>query len=487
MLCTDAQGSTLHSGERRGSSMITSRRAASRQARVPAVLAGVLLLTGCAASRRALPTLTPWPTPIVSVKPTYKVQRGTVVDRFDLTGQVVPVTWESLFFTVDGRLAGLNVAEGSQVEAGDILAELEMKTLDEQLAQAQLTLEQAQDQLAQAESERHYALERARLQLRVQELILKQLRQNLEEARPLQQQEATVNLERARVELEKAQAAYDAIDWKPGAQASPQAAALQEASFDYQLAEIRYKLSTLSDDDTAVALQEIEVGLAQLAIEELGASGDPNLERTIAKAKIEIESLKRQMEERRLRAPYDGQVVAVGLNVQGVDGAGAAPLRVGDSVPAYSVLIAVARPDELEIVVSVKERRAADLAVGQVVTVTHRLARDRPFQARVVAMPVQQLGDRMQGSTAQVVRITLPKDMVRASIGDFVEIAAVNDLHEDVLFLPPAAIRRFSGRIFAVVQEGGRQRRVDLAPGLETPNQIEILSGLREGDVVVGP
>jgi hypothetical protein len=56
-----------------------------------------------------------------------------------------------------------------------------------------------------------------------------------------------------------------------------------------------------------------------------------------------------------------------------------------------------------------------------------------------------------------------------------------------VLWLPPQAIRNFSGRLFAVVQDGDVQRRVDVRIGVEAADRVEILEGIEEGQVVVGP
>jgi hypothetical protein len=43
------------------------------------------------------------------------------------------------------------------------------------------------------------------------------------------------------------------------------------------------------------------------------------------------------------------------------------------------------------------------------------------------------------------------------------------------------------GRSFVAVSEGGRERSVDVTTGLINELQVEILAGLHEGDVVVGP
>ena len=58
---------------------------------------------------------------------------------------------------------------------------------------------------------------------------------------------------------------------------------------------------------------------------------------------------------------------------------------------------------------------------------------------------------------------------------------------EDVIWLPPQAIRNFNGRLFTVVQDGDVQRRVDVRIGVEAEDRVEILEGVEEGQTVVGP
>jgi multidrug efflux pump subunit AcrA (membrane-fusion protein) len=57
---------------------------------------------------------------------------------------------------------------------------------------------------------------------------------------------------------------------------------------------------------------------------------------------------------------------------------------------------------------------------------------------------------------------------------------------EDVLWLPPQAIRTFDGRRFAVIQDGDVQRRVDVSVGIQTADRVEIVEGLTADQVVVG-
>ncbi|MCB0132008.1 MAG: hypothetical protein KDD78_14215, partial [Caldilineaceae bacterium] len=85
-------------------------------------------------------------------------------------------------------------------------------------------------------------------------------------------------------------------------------------------------------------------------------------------------------------------------------------------------------------------------------------------------------------------RITLDTSLADAELelGDLVRVDVVRERKDDVLWLPPQALRNFDGRRFAVLEDDGAQRRVDVIVGVETPERVEIEEGLVEGQIVVG-
>ena len=74
----------------------------------------------------------------------------------------------------------------------------------------------------------------------------------------------------------------------------------------------------------------------------------------------------------------------------------------------------------------------------------------------------------------------------RYELGDLIRVTVVLERKDDVLWLPPQAIRTFEGRRFVVVQEGEAQRRVDVKVGIESEDRVEIEEGLTEGQIVIG-
>jgi hypothetical protein len=71
--------------------------------------------------------------------------------------------------------------------------------------------------------------------------------------------------------------------------------------------------------------------------------------------------------------------------------------------------------------------------------------------------------------------------------GDKVTVTIQLASKEGVLWLPPDAIRSAGGRTFVIINSENGPERVDIEIGLQTRERVEIVSGLAEGQVVVGP
>src|SRR4051812_45662146 len=133
-----------------------------------ALLLGLLaFLVGCASapSTQTVPTPSPKPVAASLDKPTYPVQRGTVVDQLQLSGRVAAVQQQDLSFTQDGHLKTLFVTRTSVITAGQLLAELDLGELPNQLRQVQVGLAQAQLAIERDKAKRAFDQRRAQIDL----------------------------------------------------------------------------------------------------------------------------------------------------------------------------------------------------------------------------------------------------------------------------------------------------------------------------------
>ncbi|MCB0031888.1 MAG: HlyD family efflux transporter periplasmic adaptor subunit [Anaerolineales bacterium] len=291
---------------------------------------------------------------------------------------------------------------------------------------------------------------------------------------------STAALEQA---LAEAEAALSLAQDQLAVAAENQAADQRRAEIALELVQLQldYAVDAAGDTPTseqslAIATLQLQVELAQLNLAEFDGAPDPTLMSQVAQAQVDVENLQTQIEESSLVTPIAGTVMVVNA-------------AVGDAVAAGETVLVIADLNELEVQVTLLDRELQTLSEGMAALGTIPSRPDASFAMTVRQLPYP-YGTGAQGTEADTtVRISFDNSaqMTDVNIGDRLEIAILLEQHEDVLWLPPAAIREFNGRLFVVIQDGQSQRRVDVKIGLQNENQVEITSGVSEGQVVVGP
>lgn len=71
--------------------------------------------------------------PQISKKPEYDVTTQDLVTTVPLIGKMISLEEETLFFTQDKRVKAVHVKVGTAVKAGDVIAELDVETLEQEL------------------------------------------------------------------------------------------------------------------------------------------------------------------------------------------------------------------------------------------------------------------------------------------------------------------------------------------------------------------
>ena len=156
-----------------------------------------------AADEAATPT--PIPTPVVPVKPTYKVQRGEIVDELTFSGRISPVVEEELFFRASGRVRAVFAKRNEMVNKDQVIAELEIDGLERELNSAQLTLERAEVMLASAQRDFDTQLRLAQIELEKAQIRLDALQgQSAPDAQSVALQQKDVEI--AQIALDSLQA-----------------------------------------------------------------------------------------------------------------------------------------------------------------------------------------------------------------------------------------------------------------------------------------
>jgi multidrug efflux pump subunit AcrA (membrane-fusion protein) len=478
------------------------------------------------------PTIAPrTPTPAVAGT-IYRVQRGEVVDLIALSGRVAAAVDQDAFFQQNGFVKAVHVKRDDQVSSGQLLAELDPGDLLDRLSQAQADRDSAQHSLAQSQHQRQLSIASAELALQNAQGNLDRLRQpvsafEIDEAQAAieraklnlnvtrrtasaaKTQASAAMLEAANV-LRNRQAEYSKVTWENGNQPLDQLEpakrdaqeraqrALEDAEAQLTLAQQAYEDARRAEvDDVMLAEQDVRaaerklealqagtssfdiadaergVRSAQIALETARATDvNPGMVERIAQSQREIERIQKQIDATRLTAPFDGVVAEVSV-------------RPGDQVEAYTPVVNVMNPATLEIVVNdLPNEDLARLAVGQAVSISLAQDGSATIPGAISKLPGNQAAtSAVKGDLA--LRISFDPTGHDLAVGDPARITITLQRVESTLWLPPQAITTFDQRHFVSLKDGGQQRDVDITIGIVTPERVEILAGLHEGDEVV--
>jgi multidrug resistance efflux pump len=304
-------------------------------------------------------------------------------------------------------------------------------------------------------------------------------------------------LARAEIEYQKALDRH----WEPQEVRDGYARALQQAQWDVEtaVAQDEQALAALQVYQHDINIQELLVSQAEAALQQLRAEAhpllaldvqraeqqidwleegvDPVMVNDVSQSELALERLQAQVAEAQIVAPVDGEVLSVSI-------------YAGQPVEAFTPAIILADATELEVSANLVDRQLEELVEGQEASIVLSAypGEIRRGTVRRLPYPYGSGGgtQRLAGEDKSV-RISLDGDLSDLKLGDIARVTIILEHKEDVLWLPPAGIRTFQGRHFVIVKDADRQRRVDIRVGIEGVDRIEVLEGLEEGQIVIGP
>ena len=248
------------------------------------LLINLLVLTGCSgATAKSAETAK-----------SEAVQSASQENVIWASGKLLPARWAGLSPAASGALRALNVAEGDQVAAGAVLAEVDNGILQSQvevaraavaeaeaarnkllagatpteLAQAQADVLAAQSGVAQAQANLRQAQEAGVVAEAQVAIAQAQYNELASRPSPAERIEAQRRIDLARLALAQAQRAYDEVRGDPHIGMLPQALALQQATTDYEAARAAYQVATqgATREQLAVAAAQINAAKAQVQV-----------------------------------------------------------------------------------------------------------------------------------------------------------------------------------------------------------------------------
>lgn len=419
-------------------------------------------------AEQVVPTSTPIPTAPVAARPTYVVTRGTVADIFTFTGRWQPRDQMELHFTLAGTMRQVNVQRGDAVTAGDLLADYQIDSLEDQLDSATLQLETAQNSLTSNASSSAENIENMQISLANARLSLESTRNNSNWTNVASARDSWDN---AKVSLAIAEQDYREAISHPENTASTVDSAYQalinaqnsvrSAEYNYYSAAQSFRNWEISVEQSENNVLQAEINL-QRAIENAATTSDES----VRSAQLSIIQIEEDIIQSSLYAPIDGVVLDVYINP-------------GDAVQAYDTVITIGIPEPKEVVATLAITDALRLSVGMIGVCEAMNQPETAVQCAVRSMPTS------AQDADQTTRIAA--SLEAQPDNQLIEVQMPLEIANDVLWLPPSTIRTFQNRTFVVLQTPDGERAVDVTLGLQTDERVEITSGVNEGDIVIAP
>jgi HlyD family secretion protein len=395
-------------------------------------------------------------------------QLGYIAAVREYSGDLEAVNSVDVVPLVSGRIESVLVDVGDKVAAGDILATLDGKTYAAQLEQAEVALRQAQLNLAKLEEgSRPEEIEAARA-------AAESARETLDDVKQVSDTERTAaaaSLAQAEAAVKQAQTEYDKVAWAGQSGMSPEALALQQATMAYEGALATYELAT---NPSASSISPLESQLvqaeAQLALAESPYTQiEYELAQTSVKqAEVAVDLAKVQMDETIIRAPFDGIVAEVYVDP--------------GSMASAAMTIAEIVSDKVVMVFDVEESYIAAVKLGQSASLQVVAYPDVDFAAFVSS--IAPVADEVSHTFR--VRVMPTDDLGLLRGGMYARLSLLVEEKDDALLVPKAAIFQHDGQnAVYVLEDDATVTQTYVSVGLEDSEQVEIASGLAEGQQVV--
>jgi RND family efflux transporter MFP subunit len=276
----------------------------------------------------------------------------------------------------------------------------------------------------------------------------------------LQDGPSSADIDAADAAVASAQASVDAANKK--------LQVLRDGATDEQKADAQSAV-----DSAEAALQSALAQRAE-AVRGPDANTIEQARQAIVTAQLTVDAARIRLQDAQIIAPFDGTVGAINAKVGEFFGA-------GSQTPPIVLLT----PDRLVMKMDVGETDYANVKVGQVggVAFDSIPGKQYPFVISEIGLSPS----LTQGVVTYPVKasLILPQDAPRPAPGMNARGIIITESKKDVLVVPPRALRRSGNDQVVDVRRNGKVEEQIVTTGASDTDNVEIVSGLNEGDIVV--
>ena len=409
-------------------------------------------------------------------------QTDTLSVKLIVSGEVASGLSVDVFAGTQGIVESVEIEDGDEVAAGDVLATLETDALKAQVDQARAAVAQANAGLAQARA----GLAQANGQkgavaagIKAAETALSAAKNGLDSAVKLR--------DAAKDARALAKAALDAANpMDPVAYAAAQQA--------YAEADMAYQQARGGVDAARVQVAQAESGLAQAKSASVNEGikaardGVSAAEASVAAAKAGLSLAEQSLADAEIVAPISGKVeiapTAADAAAAASGGTVQSSLAAGSVITPGAPVFTVVDPAAMTFELKVDESEVGKLQLGQVATITLNAFPGAEFAAEVTRIG-NRAGSTLTGGTVFPVELSITGDTTELKAGMKGDATITISEETSALTIPIQALFSEGAEDFVyVVDAEGVLSKTTVEIGTLTDAAAEVLSGLSGGETV---
>jgi len=440
--------------------------------------------------------------------PTFTVQRGPLTISVIESGTIKPQEQISLKSEVEGQTTLIYlIPEGTPVQAGDLLAELDASGLQDQRVEQQIRVDnaeaafiQARENLAVVKNQAESDISKAELEYR----FALEDQQNYQEGEyPQQLLEAQTKITLAEEEHKRAR---EKLRWseilfqeKYISQTERDADWLscQRAELDYKLALAAKELLENFTHKRRLAQLQSDVEQTEMALERTRLKANADIvqaeaqlkakEAELEQQKSKLAKIEEQIRKSRIVAPREGLVVyATSARMGGPRGM-TQPLEEGQTVRERQELIYLPSTQAMMAELMIHESALEKVRPGQPVYVTVDAISGKTFTGRVISIaPLPDAQSMFMNPDRKVypTKVYLDGDNAELRTGMSCRAEILVQTLSEATYVPIQAVVRVDGRptVYVRTEKGFAPRAIEA--GLDNSSMIHVISGLTPGEVV---
>ena len=210
---------------------------------------------------------------------------------------------------------------------------------------------------------------------------------------------------------------------------------------------------------------------------------------TVKQSEYALSNAKETLSQHYIHVPFDGIIAEVNSDI-----------KKGDSISANTVLATLITKQKIAEI-SLNEVDAAKVKIGQKATLTFDALPDLTISGKVLEVDI--IGTVSQGVVSYGVKIVLDTDEEQIKPGMSITADIITDSKQDVLVVPNGAVKSQGNSHYVELVEASEEMKQQLSVntsgvtlssspksqsveiGISNDLSTEIISGLKEGDIIV--